>query len=99
MPSHRKGNCNAGIPGHESDRRPPRSHAGARPRWLRRIAARHPCWPRSAKIDVNFCLNIEGGGESSLANGDAMSEGMLNDIGVPAKRGVRVPLVESVFEH
>jgi peptidoglycan/xylan/chitin deacetylase (PgdA/CDA1 family) len=58
-----------------------------------------PCWPRGAKIAVNFCLNIEGGGESSLANGDAMSEGMLNDIGVPAKRGVRVPLVESVFEY
>jgi peptidoglycan/xylan/chitin deacetylase (PgdA/CDA1 family) len=58
-----------------------------------------PRWPRSAKIAVSFSLNIEGGGESTLANGDAASEGMLNDIGVPAKSGVRVPLVESVFEY
>src|SRR3977135_1529806 len=58
-----------------------------------------PRWPGSAKIAVSFSLNIEGGGESTLANGDAASEGMLNDIGVPAKSGVRVPLVESVFEY
>ncbi len=58
-----------------------------------------PCWPGGAKIAVSFSLNIEGGGESTLANGDAVSEGMLNDIGVAAKRGVRVPLVESVFEY
>jgi putative urate catabolism protein len=57
-----------------------------------------PKWPRGARIAVNFNLNYEGGGESTLANGDAVSEGMLNDIGVPAKAGVRVPLVESVFE-
>ena len=57
-----------------------------------------PHWPGGARIAVNFNLNVEGGGESSLANGDAVSEGMLNDIGVPAKHGVRVPLVESVFE-
>ena len=58
-----------------------------------------PCWPDGARIAVNFNLNIEGGGESTLANGDAMSEGILNDIGAPAKSGVRVPLVESVFEY
>src|ERR1700737_4046577 len=58
-----------------------------------------PCWPGEARIAVNFSLNIEGGGESTLANGDAVSEGMLNDIGVPTKSGVRVPLVESVFEY
>jgi putative urate catabolism protein len=58
-----------------------------------------PCWPGGARIAVNFNLNIEGGGESTLANGDAVSEGMLNDIGVPTKSGVRVPLVESVFEY
>src|SRR5260221_14373667 len=33
------------------------------------------------------------------ANGDDAPEGMLNDIGVPTKLGVRVPLVESVFEY
>lgn len=58
-----------------------------------------PAWPGDARIAVNFNLNIEGGGESTLANGDDASEGMLNDIGVPTVRGRRVPLVESVFEY
>src|SRR5580704_17137221 len=58
-----------------------------------------PAWPDGALIAVNFNLNIEGGGESTLFNGDEMSEGMLNDIGVPAQRGIRSPLVESVFEY
>ncbi|CAN5286983.1 allantoinase PuuE [soil metagenome] len=58
-----------------------------------------PRWPGGARIAVSFSLNIEGGGESTLANGDPVSEGMLNDIGVPTKPGVRVPLVESVFEY
>jgi peptidoglycan/xylan/chitin deacetylase (PgdA/CDA1 family) len=59
----------------------------------------HPAWPNAACLAVNFNINIEGGGESSLANGDAASEGMLNDIGVAAQSGRRVPLVESVFEY
>src|SRR5580658_5204048 len=58
-----------------------------------------PAWPDGALIAVNFNLNVEGGGESSLLNGDDVSEGMLNDIGVAAQRGRRVPLVESVFEY
>jgi allantoinase len=57
-----------------------------------------PEWPADAKIAVNFNLNVEGGGEASLANGDAVSEGMLNDIGVETQGGRRNPLVESVFE-
>lgn len=59
----------------------------------------NPLWPGEAVIAVNFNLNVEGGGESTLANGDPVSEGMLNDIGVNTKSGVRVPLVESVFEY
>ena len=59
----------------------------------------HPAWPDGALIAVNFNLNIEGGGEMSLVNGDDRSEGMLNDIGVPAQLGKRVPLVESSFEY
>src|SRR5271156_6357398 len=59
----------------------------------------NPAWPGDALIAVNFNLNIEGGGESSLINGDDSSEGMLNDIGVAAQRGRRAPLVESVFEY
>ena len=58
-----------------------------------------PAWPGGALIAVNFNLNVEGGGESSLFNGDEVSEAMLNDIGVPAQRGIRSPLVESVFEY
>src|SRR5437773_2578488 len=37
----------------------------------------NPAWPGGALIAVNFNLNIEGGGELSLANGDDVSEGML----------------------
>ena len=59
----------------------------------------HPRWPGGARIAVNFNLNVEGGGESSLANGDEISEGMLNDIGVSPYRGERATLVESVFEY
>jgi allantoinase len=57
-----------------------------------------PAWPAGASIAVNFNLNVEGGGEATLANGDDLSEGLLNDIGVSAKLGQRAPLVESVFE-
>jgi peptidoglycan/xylan/chitin deacetylase (PgdA/CDA1 family) len=59
----------------------------------------NPEWPGGAVIAVNFNLNVEGGGEATLANGDEVSEGMLNDIGVPTFSGRRVPLVESVFEY
>jgi allantoinase len=58
----------------------------------------NPRWPGDALIAVNFNLNVEGGGEASLVNGDDVSEGMLNDIGVPTFERRRVPLVESVFE-
>lgn len=58
-----------------------------------------PAWPGGAAIAVNFNLNVEGGGEATLANGDDVSEGMLNDIGVDTIAGRRVPLVESVFEY
>src|ERR1700757_4148876 len=59
----------------------------------------NPAWPGEALIAVNFNLNVEGGGEATLANGDDQSEGMLNDIGVAAHAFRRVPLVESVFEY
>ena len=52
----------------------------------------NPAWPGGALIAVNFNLNVEGGGEATLANGDDVSEGMLNDIGVPAQAERRVPL-------
>ena len=58
----------------------------------------HPAWPQGAAIAVNFNLNVEGGGEATLFNGDDRSEGMLNDIGVATVIGKRSPLVESAFE-
>ena len=54
----------------------------------------HPRWPGDALIAVNFNLNIEGGGEVVPDQRRRKSEGMLNDIGVSAQRGRRVPLVE-----
>ncbi len=59
----------------------------------------HARWPGEARIAVTFSLNVEGGGESTLANGDDRSEAMLNDIGYPEKSGIRIPLVESVFDY
>jgi len=59
----------------------------------------NPAWPGGALIAVNFNLNVEGGGEATLANNDDVSEGMLNDIGVGTQAHRRVPLVESVFEY
>lgn len=56
-------------------------------------------WPNGARIAVNFNLNFEGGAERSLNNGDGFSESLLNDIGYPRREGVRVPLVESIFEY
>ncbi len=59
----------------------------------------NPHWPGGASIAVNFNLNVEGGGEATVANGDEASEGVLNDIGASPLTNVRVPLVESVFEY
>jgi peptidoglycan/xylan/chitin deacetylase (PgdA/CDA1 family) len=59
----------------------------------------HPRWPGDARIAVNFNLNVEAGGEHSILEGDASSEDILTDIGYAAYRGVRSPLVESVFEY
>ncbi len=59
----------------------------------------HAQWPNGARIALNINLNYEGGGEHSLMDGDAHSEGMLNDIGFPAYPGLRSPVVESVFEY
>jgi putative urate catabolism protein len=58
-----------------------------------------PQWPGGARIAVNINLNFEGGGENSILEGDAGSEGGLNDIGQPPLPGLRSPLVESVFEY
>ena len=58
-----------------------------------------PKWPGGARIAVNFNFNYEAGGEASVEEGDAASEGMMNDIGFPAVPGQRSPLSESAFEY
>ena len=58
-----------------------------------------PQWPGGARIALNFNLNYEAGGEANILDGDAASEGMLNDIGFPPVPGKRNPLVESAFEY
>ncbi|EEB91958.1 hypothetical protein MPER_09604, partial [Moniliophthora perniciosa FA553] len=58
------------------------------------------CWPDSAKIAVNFALNFEEGGESTLANGDDYSEGCLHEAfhKIPYK-GRRDQQLETMFEY
>jgi peptidoglycan/xylan/chitin deacetylase (PgdA/CDA1 family) len=58
-----------------------------------------PQWPGGARLALNINVNFEGGGERSIMDGDATSEGSLNDIGQPALPGLRSVLVESVFEY
>jgi peptidoglycan/xylan/chitin deacetylase (PgdA/CDA1 family) len=58
-----------------------------------------PRWPGNARIAINLSLNFEGGGERSVADGDACSEFMLTDFGAPRLEGLRNPLAESIFEY
>ena len=58
----------------------------------------NPHWPGGARVAINVNLNFEAGAERTIEDGDASSEGLLNDIGAPAYPGIRSPLVESVFE-
>ena len=58
-----------------------------------------PRWPGNAKMAVNINLNVEAGGEHNILEGDDASEHLLTDIGFPSYKGVRSPIVESVFEY
>ncbi len=58
-----------------------------------------PQWPDSARIALNFNLNVEAGGERSILEGDTSSENVLSDLGYPAYPGARSLLVESAFEY
>lgn len=57
-----------------------------------------PKWPGQARLALQISLNYEAGGELNLLHGDKVSEAMLTDIGFPAVKGARSPLVESSFE-
>src|SRR5262249_39384369 len=58
-----------------------------------------PKWPGNARLALQVSLNYEAGGELNVLHGDVSSEGMLTDIGFPAVKGARSPLVESSFEY
>ena len=57
-------------------------------------------WPNGARIAVQFVLNYEEGGESSVLHGDAASEVFLSEIiGASAFCGARHMSMESIYEY
>jgi hypothetical protein len=48
---------------------------------------------------VQIALNYEAGAELNILHGDASSESMLTDTGLPAVAGQRSMLSESSFEY
>ena len=56
-------------------------------------------WPQGARIAVQFVLNYEEGGESSVLHGDAASEQFLSEIiGAPAFTARHMSM-ESIYEY
>ena len=56
-------------------------------------------WPQGARIAVQFVLNYEEGGESSVLHGDAASEQFLSEIiGAPAYTARHMSM-ESIYEY
>ncbi len=59
-----------------------------------------PKWPNGARIAVQFVLNIEEGGESSVLHGDSASEVFLSEIiGAQPFEDARHISMESVYEY
>ncbi|TPW26620.1 allantoinase PuuE [Pararhizobium mangrovi] len=59
-----------------------------------------PRWPGGARIAVQFVVNYEEGGESSILEGDAASESLLSEIvGAQAWPGQRNLNIESLYEY
>lgn len=60
----------------------------------------HPRWPGEARVAVQFVLNIEEGGESSILNGDVQSEAWLHELpGRPPRADERDLSVEGMYEY
>ncbi|MER7765067.1 allantoinase PuuE [Streptomyces sp. NPDC097619] len=60
----------------------------------------HARWPGGARVAVSLVLNYEEGGERSVLEGDAGSEGYLHEIvGAPPVTGGRDLNVESMFAY
>ena len=59
-----------------------------------------PRWPGRARVAVQFVLNYEEGGESSVLHGDPASEAFLSDVlGAQPWPGQRHMNVESMYEY
>jgi putative urate catabolism protein len=57
-------------------------------------------WPAAARVALQFVLNYEEGGESSILHGDKASEAFLSEIvGAQALEGVRHMSMESIYEY
>src|ERR1051325_8118044 len=57
-------------------------------------------WPGSARLALQFVLNYEEGGESSVLHGDKAAEAFLSEIGGAAPlEGVRHMSMESIYEY
>jgi putative urate catabolism protein len=60
----------------------------------------NPEWPGGARLAVQFVINYEEGGESSILHGDPASEAFLSEIvGAQPWPGQRHPNMESLYEY
>jgi len=59
----------------------------------------HPQWPDNARIAIQFVLNYEEGGESSVLHGDAGSEQFLSEMFNPPSYAARHMSMESIYEY
>jgi len=59
----------------------------------------HPQWPDNARIAIQFVLNYEEGGESSVLHGDAGSEQFLSELFNPPSYPARHMSMESIYEY
>ena len=59
----------------------------------------HARWPGTARVAVQFVLNIEEGAESSVLHGDAGSEQFLSEMFNPPSFPARHLSMESIYEY
>ena len=59
----------------------------------------HPRWPGEARVALQFVLNYEEGGETSVLHGDAHSEQFLSEMFNPAAYPARHLSMEGIYEY
>lgn len=59
----------------------------------------HPRWPGDARLCVQFVVNYEEGGESSILHGDFAAECFLSEVPTKPWPGQRHMNIESVYEY